>query len=258
MLVLLCAACARNRIPLEYEYLSGAGTKYLWTIDSTMDIDSSVEHSSKRLRMSVDVQETLQRPRRRGEDAVLTISLTPRTLEGTGPGNALPPPTKVQYQLKPNGQIRKPVTTELPEREASALELGTLLAQSRLALPSRPVGIGDQWSTPLKLEGDTGTIDLKGRGRLVGFDLENGRKLARIETRRSGQISAQEQLGGTLVLLRGTSTSTSSSMLDVDRGVLYSSRSRLASDFDLSDHRSGRLAGTLRVVLVSTLELQPT
>lgn len=233
------------------------GTRYLWTIDSTTAIDSATDHSVRRLRMSVDVLEQVSKPAQKGEDAVLTISLTPKSLEQTPERGPMPPPTKVEYQLKPNGQIRNAVTTELSEKEASALELGTLLAQSRLALPARTVGIGDRWSTPLRLDGDTGTVELKGDGRLVGFDLKGGRKLARIETRRSGEITAQEQVGGVLVLLRGDSTNTAHSTLDVDRGVLASSESRFSTDFDLSDEISGKLAGTLRVVLVSTLEILP-
>jgi hypothetical protein len=256
-LSLVAAGCAQQKISLKYDYAPGLDTRYLWTIDSTTALSSSTDQSTTRLFMEVDVHEEVQRAPGRGGDSRLTITLTPRSLQQEGVRAATPPPTKIEYQLGSNGQIRRPVTTALSEREASALELGTILAQSRLALPNRPVGVGDRWSTPLRLSGDTGTIDFKGQGRLVGFDLRSGRRLARIETDRSGEITAQEQLAGVFVELRGRSTNTATSMLDLDRGILYSSVSRFASNFDLADEQSGRLAGTLRVTLVSKLQLQP-
>jgi hypothetical protein len=251
------AGCAQGKVPLKYEYVPGSGTRYRWTIDSTTAINSPTDQSSKHVLMEVDVHERVQNPAKKGEDSVLTITLTPKSLQEGGVRTTTPPPTKIEYQLKPNGQIRKPLTSELSEREASALELGTLLTQSRLALPNRPVGVGDRWNAPINLTGDTGTIELKGQGRLVGFDLQRGRRIARIRTDRSGRITAQEQLAGVFVLLRGNSTSTAMSMLDLDRGVLYSSVSRFASDFDLAEEQSGKLAGTLNVTLVSTFEIQP-
>ena len=251
------AGCAQQKIPLKYDYAPGLDTRYLWTIDSTTSLNSSTDQSTKRLVMDVDVHEQVRKASGRGGNSVLAITLTPRRVEEDGVRAQAPPATRIEYQLGANGQIRRPVTAELPERDASALELGTILVESRLALPSRPVGVGDRWNAPLRLNGDTGTINLKGQGRLVGFDLEGGRRLARIVTERSGEISAQEQLAGVFVLLRGRSRSTARSMLDLDRGILYSSVSRFASDFDLADEVSGRLAGTLRVTLTSTLQLQP-
>jgi hypothetical protein len=256
-LLMATVGCTQGKVPLRYQYVPGSDTRYLWTIDSTTAIDSSTDQRSKHLLMEVNVHEEVQKAAKKGEDAVLTITLTPKSLMEGGVRTSTPPATKVEYQLKPNGRIRKPVTADLSEREASALELGTLLSQSRLALPNRPVGVGDRWSTPLQLSGDTGTIKLKGQGRLVGFDLKGGHRLARIETDRSGEITAQEQLAGVFVLLRGNSRSSAMSMLDLDRGVLYSSVSRFVSDFDLADEVSGKLAGTLTVRLVSTLTLQP-
>jgi hypothetical protein len=256
-LALAGAGCAQQKIALRYDYAPGLDTRYLWTIDSTTALNSPTDQSSKHLLMQVDVHEKVQRTAGRGRDSRLTITLTPRSLQEDRVRAKTPPPTKIEYQLGPNGQIRRPVTAELSEREASALELGTLLTQSRLALPNRPVGVGDRWNTPLELSGDTGTIEFKGQGRLVGFDLRSGRRLARIKTDRSGEITAQEQLAGVFVLLRGQSKSTATSMLDLDRGILYSSVSRFASNFDLAEEQSGKLAGTLRVTLVSTFQLQP-
>jgi hypothetical protein len=254
---LLAGACAQQRIPLKYDYSPGLDTRYRWTIDSTTALNSSTDQSSRHLFMEVDVHEKVRRAAGKEGNAVLTITLTPRSLQEGGVRAATPPRTRIEYELGPSGQIRRPVTADLSEREASALELGTLLSQSRLALPRRSVGVGDRWSTPLKLAGDTGTVELNGQGRLVGFDLKGRHRLARIETNRSGEIMAQEQLAGVFVVLKGNSRSTATSLLDLDRGILYSSVSRFASDFDLADEQSGRLAGTLKVTLVSTMQLQP-
>lgn len=259
---LLCAvlafastACSSGKVALEYRLQPGARTRYLWTIDSRTAIESTSEQSTSRMRLVVDLYETVAKARE-GTDTLLTITLKPRSLSQEGKPLTPPDSARVAYRLSPDGRIREPVTTNLSEQTASALELGTILSQSRLALPPGPVGIGDRWSTPLRLVADTGSIDLQGRGRLVGFELANKHRLARIENRRSGDITAREQLAGVPVKLRGKTSSEALSRLDVDRGILYTSVARFDAGFDLALEDSGKLTGTMKVSLTSRLDLR--
>jgi hypothetical protein len=256
-MTLFLGACSSGKVDLSYRFDENQrGTRYLWTINSTTEIDFSTDSSINTLEMVVEVLEKVEREDR-SADPVLTVTLTPKTIrQGDSPVRS-PGKTVVKYQLDRNGRIVEPLTTDLESQTASALELGTILSQSRVALPPRAVGIGETWDAPLKLDGDTGAIDLQGTGRLVGFELNGRRKLARIATERSGDITAIEQLAGVLVQLRGRTTSTAISTLDIDRGTLYSTVSRFSSDFDMALEETGKLAGTMKVDLTSKLEYQP-
>jgi hypothetical protein len=256
-MTLVLGGCSSGKVDLSYRFDENIrGTRYLWTINSTTEIDSSTDSSTNTLEMVIDVLEKVEREDGNA-DPVLTVTLTPKTIrQGDSPVRS-PGKAVVKYQLDRNGRIVEPLAGDLASQTASALELGTILSQSRVALPPRSVGIGDTWEAPLKLDGDTGAIDLKGTGRLLGFELNGRRKLARIATERSGDITAIEQLAGVLVQLRGKTTSTATSTLDIDRGTLYSSISRFSSDFDMALEETGKLAGTMKVDLTSKLEYQP-
>lgn len=256
VLPLVLSGCSSGEVDLKYAFGEGAGVKYLWTINSTTEIDSLTESSTNRVEMVVEVVEKSKRENSKA-DPILSVTLTPKSLKQAGKPTRVPRPTKVQYQLDAKGQIVKPLSSKLEETAQSALELGTILSQSRVALPGRSVGLGDTWNAPLKLDGDTGTIDLSGTGRLVGFDLNGRRKLARISTERAGKITAIEPLAGVLVELNGNTTSSATSNLDIERGILFSSISRFASNFDLALQETGEVRGKLRVKLTSKLELQP-
>jgi hypothetical protein len=256
-MALLLGSCSNGQVDLSYRFDENErGIKYLWTIDSTTRIDSSTDHSSSNLEMVIEVLEQVERENPNA-DPVLTVTLIPRSVKQGGAGVKTPGRAVVKYQLDRSGHITEPLSSDLASQAASALELGTILSQSRVALPSKAVGIGDKWDAPLKLDGDTGTIDLTGTGTLLGFELSGRRKLARIGTERSGDITAIEQLAGVLVQLRGKTTSSATSSLDIDKGTLYSSISRFSSDFDMALEETGKLAGTMKVDLTSKLELQP-
>ncbi len=254
LIVLSLSACSNGKIPLEYRFDRGDGTRYLWTIDSRTSVNSRSEQSVTTVNMVVDVHEKVSAAG--GQNAILTINLTPRSLKQDGVPMRTPPPMTAKYELGPKGEILKAVTEDLAAPAASAVQLGSTLVRSRIALPPNPVGIGDEWDTPLVLDGDLGNIKLDGEGRLLGFELKGKRKLARIETKRSGNIITHQQQGGVPVRLRGVSTSNASSRLDIDNGVLYASSTRFSSQFDIASQESGKLIGNMRVILTSRLQLQ--
>ncbi|MEX2588460.1 MAG: hypothetical protein WD602_10785 [Actinomycetota bacterium] len=256
VMVLTATSCSDGKIPLTYSFDEPEGTHYLWKVDSATTINSSTDQSSTRLEMEIEVHERILEESGH-DDPVLAITLTPEHLRQDGQELALPEPVTVRYLLNPEGHIVELVDTDVSASAASALELGGLLARSRIPLPESPVGIGGTWDAPLVLEGQTGSFDMEGQGRLLGFSLQDRRRLAEIEIDRSGEVTGFEQLAGVLVQLRGRSTSTTTSRLDIDRGVLLSSYSEFSTSFDMSRLESGQLAGTLDVSLTSELELQP-
>lgn len=253
-MLLTATSCSNGKIPLTYSF-DPEGTRYLWRIDSTTTINSATDQSSTRLQMEVEVLEELQQDGEGGR--LLAITLTPKRVVQDEQTIPLPDPTTIRYRLGEEGQIDEPLDPGLSASAASALELGSILARSRIPLPDDPVAIGGTWDAPLLLEGQTGSFDLEGAGRLTGFALEDRRRLAEIEITRAGEVTGFEQLAGVLVQLRGQSTSSTSSRLDIDRGVLLSSVSEFSTNFDMSRLESGQLAGTLSVRLTSDLELQP-
>ena len=255
VLAVVLGACSNGKIPLEYRFEEGDGTHYQWTIDSRTSVNSTTEESVTTVNMVVDVHEQITESE--GDNSILTISLRPRSLRRGGAPLRAPAPVTVKYQLGPNGEIVKPITEELAPQAASAVQLGTTLIRSRIALPPDPVGIGDRWETPLVLDGDLGNIDLDGEGTLLGFELKGKRKLARIQTTRKGNIVTHQQQGGVPVRLRGVTTSRAMSSLDIDNAVLYSSSARFSSQFDIASVESGKLIGNMRMTLNSNLQLDP-
>lgn len=255
LVVIALGACSNGKVPLAYSFEAEDGTRYRWTIDSRTSANSSGDRSVTSLNMVIDVHEQVSGTRD-GETPILTIELTPRTLRQGGSALSPPEPLTVRYELNDRGEIVKALTDDLAPQAASALQLGATLIRSRVALPTDPVGIGDEWDAGLVLDGDLGNIALDGTGKLLGFDLKHKRKLARIETKRSGEIITHEQQGGVAVRLRGTSSSDAISNLDLDSGRLHSSTARFISEFDISSLESGKLLGTMLVDLESRLDLQ--
>lgn len=256
VMLLTVTSCSDGKTLLDYSFEESEGTRYVWRIASVTTINSSTDQSSSRLEMEVGVHERILEETA-DDRKVLAITLTPEELRQDGRDVQLPEPITVRYLLDPEGRIVEHVDSDISPSAASALELGSLLARSRIPLPEDPVGIGGTWDAPLILEGQTGSFDMQGEGRLVGFSLQDRRRLAEIEINRSGEVTGFEQLAGVLVQLRGRSTSTTTSRLDIDRGVLKSSYSEFSTNFDMSRLESGQLAGTLNVRLTSELELQP-
>lgn len=255
LLVIALGACSDGKVPLAYSFEAEDGTRYRWTIDSRTSINSSNDRSVTSLNLVVDVHERVSGTRS-GETPILTIELTPRSLRQGGETLSTPEPLTVEYELNEEGEIVRALSDDLAPRAASALQLGATLIRTRVALPAGPVGIGDEWEAGMVLDGDLGNIALDGTGKLLGFGLQDKRKLARIETRRSGEIITHEQQGGVAVRLRGTSSSDAISNLDLDTGVLYSSTARFVSEFDISSLESGKLLGTMQVNLESRLDLE--
>lgn len=256
-MLLTAASCSNGKVTLTYSFDEEEGTRYLWRIDSVTTINSSTDQSSSHLEMEVEILEQILAEESDDGNRLLAITLTPKVLRQDGEEVELPETITVRYELGPEGRIMEPTESELELSTASALELGSILARSRIPLPQEPVGIGETWEVPLMLEGQTGSFALQGEGKLVGFALSDRRRLAQIEIDRSGEVTGFEQLAGVLVQLRGRSTNTSTSQLDIDSGVLLSSHAEFTTNFDMARLESGELAGTLDVQLTSDLELQP-
>ena len=256
VMLFTATSCSDGKVLLTYSYEESEGTHYLWRVDSATTINSTTDQSSTRVEMEVAIHERILEETE-GENKVLAITLTPEHLRQDGQEMQLPEPMTVRYLLNSEGHIVETVDSDVSPSAASALELGSLLARSRISLPEEPVGIGGTWEAPLVLEGQTGSFDMAGEGELLGFSLQDRRRLAEVEIERSGDVTGFEQLAGVLVQLRGRSTSTTTAQLDIDRGVLLSSYSEFSTNFDMSRLESGQLAGTLDVRLTSELELQP-
>jgi hypothetical protein len=61
MIGFLGTGCAKATIPLEYHYVPGRTTNYLWTIESNTSIDTSTDHSVKQSKLTVAVRENVDR-----------------------------------------------------------------------------------------------------------------------------------------------------------------------------------------------------
>lgn len=251
-LVAAGTGCAEKKLLLEYRFPPGYEGHYRWSVQAVRSIQSPTEQTTSRLDAVLDMKERIRREP--GGRTILAVRLEPLSVKENGEAAAIPPPSSAEYEIDNHGRIRRLVKAGLSSGTISSLELDALAYQIRPPLSGRPVGLGETWDAPLKVRGQRTSIDFRGAGRLVGFDLKDRRRLSRIETHREGNITSNEVLNDAPVLLRGRSRSDAVSSLDLDRGVLFSSHDKSTSHFDVL--LSNRPAAKLDVTLTSRLQLQ--
>lgn len=249
----LLAACAELPVAIEYRFPAGRRLEYRWTVEATTTTDLP-RGTAHRLRLVLAVTETVVGSLE-GGGAHLRIVLAPIELVEDGIEGRPGGPVAVELEVARDGRVVKVLrAADLPPDLVAALELDRLLSESRPPAPPRPVKLDDRWPAPLKLQGDVTVIDLNGRGRLAGFGLEAGRRLARLEIDRMGRLRTEQQVGRSDVALEGLSVIRTAAAVDLDRGILVESVSTAESTFDVSPGETSR-TGTLKVVLTTRVEL---
>lgn len=138
--------------------------------------------------------------------------------------------------------------------DAQGVDLGRLIAEYRPQLPSTPVELGDNWSAPLRTQAGNTKLELSGFGRLKSFELKGRRRLARIESKRSGTLTTAQLVGRSEIKLSGTSTVDSESKIDLDESMLYQTTSTSRSNFSMRLVGGGDL-GELQIRIRSVLTL---
>lgn len=146
------------------------------------------------------------------------------------------------------GRVRSLQTGEIPPTSLTALELDRLVTEFRPVLSEHPVAIGETWPAAVRVDGAVSRMRLDGEGRLDGFRLRSGRRLAVVHLERSGEVLTSQTVGRAVVQLPGKVSSNMTAEIDMDQGRLFAATSRSVTVFRLSG-QGGGLAGTLRVVI---------
>lgn len=254
LIALVLAACAPQTVRLEYGFPPGYHGRFHWSIRATTWTESPTEQTRVRMEARVLVDEHI---RQEGPGSTtLVVRLKPQSVTEDGRPGAVPSPSTTEYQVDRRGRILRLVRANLLAGSVSSLELDTLATQTRPALSPHEVGLGDSWPAPLKIKAEKTSIDLKGTGRLQGFDLRDRRRLARVEIDRNGSITSQQMFNNSTVVLQGQSAGRGIASVDVDDGSLFSSTFHSTSRFNVI--LAGRRAARLRVVLSSRLQLIPS
>jgi hypothetical protein len=92
-------------------------------------------------------------------------------------------------------------------------------------LPKKPVKIGDSWSTQYEMSmGPMGKMIMKGKNKLIGVEMVNGRRCARVAATTNMEMGNPDkpyEVNGVGVQMHMTSTGGTGSWLwDVDRGLM--------------------------------------
>ncbi|MGH2704476.1 MAG: hypothetical protein ACRDJ4_05090 [Actinomycetota bacterium] len=252
---LVAAGCSEPAVRVHYRFPQGQQLTYRWVVEASTTSDAAGGTTTQRLRMTLDAQESVVTPQP-GGGATLRLVLTPVRLVRDGRNHDPGPPVEAELDVAPTGRLQKILqAADLPPEAVAALDLDRLLAQTRPLLPPGPVKLGDRWPTPLTSKTGQSSIDLEGEGRLAAFSLREGKRLARVETNRHGNIRSEQNVGPDSVLLDGGSRVSSTAFVDLDRGVLVEEVSRSVSRFDLSVGEAGS-AGTIVVHLSTRASLQ--
>lgn len=255
-LLVLDLASAPRTVSIRYRFPTGRVLHYRWTVDASTT-NESAGGVSQRLHMVLEVRERVLKARPDG-GAHLRVHLRPlRKIEDGVPRGARPP-IVLEIEVGPTGRVERILrAADLPPERISLLELDRLLSESRPPLPPGRVGSAAAWPAPLASKGERTSIDLQGAGRLLGFALDGGRRLAQVQIDRRGPVRAEQPAGGSRIQLEGVSETRSTADVDIDRGMVVMAVSRAVSRFKLSLEGQPN-AGELRVVLRSKLELLET
>lgn len=181
------------------------------------------------------------------------MQLTLDPISRTEDGVSLPPGAPVvtlDLDVRPDGTIKG---TAVPATIGIGIQLDRLLAEALPRLPNRAMRIGESWNAPLVVKSDDTSIDLKGSGRLVGFNLRDRRRLALIRIKRNGEVTSVQRVGRAPLTVAGTSKLTTNAEIDTDEGMLVSLWTRSDSKFDLS--AGSAPAGTRHIVVVTRVRL---
>lgn len=255
-LVLLLPGCVDPGTDLAYRFDQGSIERYLWEITSQTTIDSPSEQSSKTSTLKIRVRELIVKTK--GSGGTVQILLTPIAFSEDGFKGPPPDPTTAELEILRTGKVGKVLkAADLPAERIAALELDRLLSETRPPLPGKLVTVGQKWSAPLRSAGETTSIHMGGSGELRGFVLRQRRRLADVNVERNGSVKTRQLVGRSVYNLRGKSTASTSALIDVDRGTVFSSRSSSKTTFTIflgeSTERSSAV-GTVEVKLTSVLK----
>lgn len=249
---LALAACLDPAIQLDYQLRSGETLEYEWTIEVTTNVDIAPQTSSSKLRLVMDVEQTVLGEIEDGVRVRFTID--PTVMEEDGVRLSPPPRTGFEVELDRRGRVSRVIRAgQLSAVTLRGLEIRRLLQEILPPLPPDKVAIGDGWEAGLRSRGESTRLNLKGQGRLEGYRLRQGRRLARIEIERRGRVLTHQRVGRVMTDLAGASEASTVAEIDVDAGALATSFTRSESDFEVS--QGGQPAGSIRVTLVTSARL---
>lgn len=247
----LLSSCSDPAVSIRYEFDQPDGPEravYRWTVDASTDLDTPRLTESKQLRLVLRVEEEASDRSSSPERPLLAVVLTPESLTEDGVDRPPGAPLTMALDVDPLGKVRSIQVQQIPPTSLNALELDRLVTEFRPALPDHPVSIGETWPASVRVDGAVSRIRLDGEGRLEGFRLKSGLRLALLHVERRGDVLTSQTVGRAPVQLPGKVSSTMTAEIDLEGGRLFSASSRSVTLFTLSGEGGG-LGGTLRVVI---------
>jgi len=134
---------------------------------------------------------------------------------------------------------------------------GTYVDDFPIALPGRPVRVGESWTRQMTFNEagivGTGTITVT----LTGIDQEAGGRVARLEAQLDGTVTATPDLTGTLppgvqAEIGGTLRGTSKASFAVERGRLLGGTTNLVVDVQMTMTGQGQtISGSVKVTMMT-------
>ena len=174
--------------------------------EGTMTFNFGGQDVVSQMRMEIKTTDTYQveRVSDYGDAVILRTTRGKMTLKVTTPTGEEKtetrdlPPTRVRMQVDPTGQVRQMQWLERPEREkkeVASTPFGKLgirfldvpeVALEDLLLPEKPVKVGDTWDITRSVKMTVGDrpvkLEVKGQGRLAGWEKVGDRLCALLET----------------------------------------------------------------------------
>lgn len=248
-MAILLSACREPSVHLTYRFAPDKTTTYRWTIQAQVQTDSPFEQSGQNVRLVLEASEAAQSPKPEG---ATPLRLQIRVVSRVENGVAVQPsaePLVVELEVKPSGALQSASSASV-----GGFELDTLLSEAYPLLPAGRVDIGHSWDASLVRKTPATSVDLEGTGRLLGFELRDRRRLARVEIRRSGRVTSTQTVDRANISITGRATITTTAHIDIDRGLRFMAKSRSVSQFDLTTG-PGASVGKRRIEIHTEVEL---
>jgi hypothetical protein len=243
------ASCRPDTVDLRYSFPDQREWNYLLTAraDAAWDIGGPGRGSYE---VTFEITETVVETT--ADSVLLQVEMRPVDVRESGlpsPGTA---PRTFELRVGPDGDVLEVVRVNgIPAGDLDPDQL-VFIGTYRPTLPSEAVRLDDSWEVERRLDQLSTFQQIASTGTLVGFDRDAAGSMAKLSYVGEGPVAITTDLPQGQTELRGTLTTTSHVLFDIDAGGLRDASSSTSGDFDVrvvTSEAEAPLTGTLHLEL---------
>lgn len=252
----LLPSCRPDTVELAYRFERGTSLSYVMTADASSSWTIGGSSGSGSYRVVLHVRETVEEADE--DSALVRVTMTPIDIEEDG----LPSPGSEErsFVLRAgrHGEVLEVLEVGgVPATDLDPDELA-FIGTYRPPLPLEPVGLGGSWDAEQEVRLGQVFQQVVTIGEVDRLSLSDGAPAAHLEYDGEGPLEWTTSLTQGDAQLTGSSTTRTTAILDLDRGVLQRAVSRTNGLFEVEVVTSGDVTITGTLELELRLDLRPT